>query len=77
MLRVVLGRPQHVANRLRSDGYEDEQQHRGSCQEKYKSQHTVDRLRLRAVKTYGNAESCAGPKEDYWEATDGDTEGCN
>ena len=32
---------------------------------------------LRAVKTYDNAESRAGRKEDSWEATDGSTEGCN
>ena len=44
MLRVVLGRPQHVADRLWIDGYKDRQLYQGSCQEKYKSQHTVDRL---------------------------------
>ena len=32
---------------------------------------------LRVVKTYGNAESRAGYKEDSWEATNGDAEGCN
>ena len=32
---------------------------------------------LRAVKTYGNAENDVGCKEDFWEATDGDVEGCN
>ena len=73
----MLGRPQHIPNRLRSDSYEDEPLHRGSCQAKYESQHTVDRLRSRVVKTYGNAESYAGHNEDSWEATDGDTEGCN
>ena len=44
MSRVVLGRPQHVSNRLWYDGYKDERLYRGSCQEKYKSQHTVDKL---------------------------------
>ena len=32
---------------------------------------------LRAMKTYDNAKSLAGRKEDSWEATDDDTEGCN
>ena len=32
---------------------------------------------LRAVKTYDNAESSVGCKEDSWEAMDGDAEGCN
>ena len=32
---------------------------------------------LRAVKTYGNAKSHEGRKEDSWEATDGSAEGCN
>ena len=32
---------------------------------------------LKAMKTYDNAESCAGHKEDSWEAMDGDAEGCN
>ena len=32
---------------------------------------------LRAVKTNGNAKSRAGHKEDSWDATDGDAEGCN
>ena len=45
MLKVVLGRAQHVADRLLFDGYKDEWLHRGSCQAKYKSQHTVDMLR--------------------------------
>ena len=43
-LMVVLGRPQDVADRFQSDGYEDERLHRGSCQEKYKSQDTADKL---------------------------------
>ena len=32
---------------------------------------------LRVVKTDDNAESRAGGKEDSWDATDGDAEGCN
>ena len=32
---------------------------------------------LRAMKIYGNAESHAKSKEDFWEATDSDAEGCN
>ena len=44
MPRVLLGRPRKVEDRLRSDGYEDERLYRGLCQEKYKSQHTVDKL---------------------------------
>ena len=32
---------------------------------------------LSDVKTYDNAESRARHKENYWEATDGDAEGCN
>ena len=32
---------------------------------------------LRAVKRYENTESRPGCKEDSWEATDGDAEGCN
>ena len=32
---------------------------------------------LRVVKTYDNAESRAGRKEDSWEATNGDAKGCN
>ena len=45
MLRVVLGRPQHVVDRLQSDGYEDGHLYQGSCQVKYRSQHIVDKLR--------------------------------
>ena len=33
---------------------------------------------LRVVKTFGNAENCAGCKQDSnWEAIDGNAEGCN
>ena len=32
---------------------------------------------LRAMKTYNNAKSRAGHKEDSWEATDGKAKGCN
>ena len=32
---------------------------------------------LKAMMTYGNIESRAGHKEDFWEATDGDAEGYN
>ena len=32
---------------------------------------------LRAVKTYDNAESRAGRKEDSWEVTNSDANGCN
>ena len=32
---------------------------------------------LRTVKTDDNAESCAGCKEDFWDAMDGNVEGCN
>ena len=32
---------------------------------------------LRVVKTYDNAESRARHKEDFWEATDDNDEGCN
>ena len=32
---------------------------------------------LRAMKTYGNTESRAGRKEESWEATNDDAEGCN
>ena len=32
---------------------------------------------LRAVKTYSSTESRARCKEDSWEATDGNAEGCN
>ena len=32
---------------------------------------------LRAVKAYNNIESCAGHREDSWEAMDSGVEGCN
>ena len=32
---------------------------------------------LRAMKTYGNIESRVRRKEDPWEATNNDAEGCN
>ena len=32
---------------------------------------------LKAVTTYDNIESSVGHKEDSWEATDNDAEGCN
>ena len=74
---MVLGRPQQVSDRLQSDGYEDEQLHEGSCQAKYNSRTQRIDFGLRAMNTYGNTESCARHKENSWEATDGNTEGCN
>ena len=75
--RIVLGRPQLVMDRLWSDGYEDEWLDWGSWLAKYKSQHTVDRLRYEAMKTYDNVESNTGLKKDSWEVTEDSTEGCN
>ena len=58
-LRVMLGRPLHVADILWSEGYEDEQLHRRLCQAKYKSQHTVDRLQFEDCKDIQqHRESC-------------------
>ena len=75
--RVMLGRSQHVADKLRFDSYEDEQPHRGSCQAKHKSNTQQTESSLRVVKTYDNTKSRAGHKEYSWEATDGDAKGCN
>ena len=46
----MLGKPQHVADRLWSESYKDEWLHRGSYQAKYKSQHIADRLQSEGCK---------------------------
>ena len=75
--RVVLGRPQHIADRLRSDGYEDERPHRGSVNQNTSISTQQTEFELRVVKTYNNTESHAGHEENSWEATDCDAKGCN
>ena len=69
-LRVVLGRPQHIADRLWSNGYVE-----GRVRQNISPSIQWTDFDLRSVKTYGNAKSHIGHKEDSWEAAD--TEGCN
>ena len=48
-----------------------------SCQENTSlSTQWID-FDLKVMKTYDNTESSVGHKEDSWEATDNDVEGCN
>ena len=75
-LRVMLGRPYHVedSSSLMAIMMNDYTEGRAKQNTSPSTQRTD--CSLKAMKTYDNAESRAGHKEDYWEATDGNTEGC-
>ena len=78
MPRVVLGRPQHVADRFglratKMNGYIE------GCVRQNKiisSTQWID-CGLKAVKTDDNTESRVGHKEDSWKEMDGDAGGYN
>ena len=73
-----MGKPQHVVDKRSSLIATKTNSYTKDCVKQNTSPSTQrTNCGLRAVKTYGNVESRARCKEDYREAMNSSTEGCN